>query len=49
MLALSSQGLPEVEEVKPELTEIEKMKKREEDELYEFLYSVQNYTFNHIR
>jgi len=49
MLALSSQGLPEVEEVIPELTEVEKMKKREEDELYEFLYSVQNYTFNHIR
>lgn len=49
MLALSSQGLPEVEEVEPELTEIEKIKKREEDELYEFLYSVQNHTFNHIR
>jgi hypothetical protein len=49
MLALSSQGLPEVEEVELELTEIEKMKKREEDELYEFLYSVQNHTFNHIR
>jgi hypothetical protein len=49
MLALSSHGLSEVEEVESELTEIEKIKKREEDELYEFLYSVQNYTFNHIR
>lgn len=53
MLAISSQGLSEVEKVKSELPEIlaphKKNKNREEDELYEFLYSVQNHTFNHIR
>ena len=56
MIAISSHGLPH-EKVKleegnikePEMTEEEKIKAREEDELYEFLYSVQNHTFNHIR
>ena len=57
ILALSSQNLSkgdikqvyEVKAKKKEMTEEEKIKAREEDELYEFLYSVQNYTFNHIR
>ena len=57
LLALSSHGLPGkgikiIKKVKTnisEMTEEEKMKAREEDELYEFLYSVQNHTVNHLR
>jgi len=56
MVAISSHDvsdkevkIKEVEVKKPEMTEEEKIKAREEDELYEFLYSVQNHTFNHIR
>jgi hypothetical protein len=56
MIAISSHGLTheeaKVEKIiveEGEKTEEEKIKAREEDELYEFLYSVQNHTFNHIR
>jgi len=56
MIAISSHGLTyeeaKVEKIRVEegeMTEEEKIKAREEDELYEFLYSVQNHTFNHIR
>jgi hypothetical protein len=54
MIAISSHGLTheeaKAEKIKEgEITEEEKIKAKEEDELYEFLYSVQNHTFNHIR
>jgi hypothetical protein len=56
MIAISSHGLTyeeaKLEKIKVkegEMTKEEKIKAKEENELYEFLYSVQNHTFNHIR
>jgi hypothetical protein len=56
MIAISSHGLiheeAKVEKIKVEegeMTEEKKTKAKEEEELNEFLYSVQNLTFNHIR
>jgi hypothetical protein len=56
MIAISSHGLiheeAKVEKFKGEegeITEEEKTKGKEDGELYEFIYSVQNHTFYHIR
>ena len=57
LLALSSHGLSEkdmkiVNKLKTNIlkaTEEEKIKAKEEDELYEFLYSIQNHTVKHLR
>jgi len=56
MIAISSHGLiheeAKIEKFKGkegEITEGGKTKVKQEDELYEFIYSVQNHTFNHIR
>lgn len=56
MIAISSHGLiheeAKIEKFKGEegeITEETKTKSKEDNELYEFIYSVQNHTFNHIR
>jgi ubiquinol-cytochrome c reductase cytochrome b subunit len=56
MIAISSHGLThkeaKVEKIKVEegeMTKEENIKTKEDDELYEFIYSVQNHTFSHVR